>query len=58
MISDVEIKCILERKEYRFTHERNRPKGIWVRNNSLLTVWWVSVDNSIFSEKISISSFI
>ena len=52
----IEIKCILERKEYRFSLERNKPKITWVSDilvnidNSILIIWWVSVGKSILSE--------
>ena len=48
----VGMKCTLESKEYRFSLKRTKSKGIQVSNNSLLTVTWVSIDNSILTEKI------
>ena len=33
----VEIKCIRERKEWRSLLKRNKPRGIWVIKNSLLS---------------------
>ena len=57
-IKRVEMECILERKECRFLFKRNKPKGIWVSNNSLLTVSWVSIDNSMLTEEVFISLLI
>ena len=64
------MKSICERKEGRFSLKRNKPKCMWVSNISLLTVYWVSrdnsslsvsgvrIENSILTEEISISLLI
>ena len=51
-IKQVDMKCILEREKCRFSFKRNKTKGIWVNNNSLLSVCWVSTEKSILTEEI------
>ena len=50
------MKSILERKESRFWHKTNKPKGVWVSNNSLRTVGGVKTISFLLKKDLFFAS--